>query len=75
MYTPLMLKSGWGVLGIAMAGLVVTSAPMQQKAEPAFKMVGLQVRTSNSRESTSEGLIGKQWQRLFGAGLIAQIPN
>jgi predicted transcriptional regulator YdeE len=48
---------------------------MQQKAEPAFKMVGLQVRTSNSRESTSEGLIRKQWQRLFGEGLIAQIPN
>jgi predicted transcriptional regulator YdeE len=43
--------------------------------EPAFSMIGLQVRTNNAREASPEGLIGKQWQRLYREGLLAKIPK
>jgi predicted transcriptional regulator YdeE len=40
-----------------------------------FIVVGIAVRTSNAKEITSEGAIGKQWERLMREGLLATIPN
>ena len=41
----------------------------------AFTVVGIAARTSNAREVTAEGIIGKQWGRLMQEGLVAKIPN
>jgi predicted transcriptional regulator YdeE len=41
----------------------------------AFTVVGIAARTSNAREMTAEGIIGKQWGRLMQEGLLAKIPN
>ena len=41
----------------------------------AFTVVGIAVRTSNAREMTANGIIGKQWGRLMQEGLLAKILN
>ena len=41
----------------------------------AFTVVGISARTSNAKEVTPDGVIGKQWGRLFQEGLLAKIPN
>lgn len=43
--------------------------------EGGFTVVGIQVRTSNSKEMTSEGVIGRQWHRFMSEELIEQIAN
>jgi predicted transcriptional regulator YdeE len=40
-----------------------------------FTVVGISVRTSNAKEMTPDGLIGKQWDRLFREGLLDKIPK
>jgi len=41
----------------------------------AFTVIGIAARTSNARELTPKGIIGKQWGRLMQEGLLAKIPN
>jgi predicted transcriptional regulator YdeE len=41
----------------------------------AFTMIGISVRTNNAKERTPDGLIGKQWQRLFQENLLSKIPS
>lgn len=41
----------------------------------AFTVVGIAARTSNAREMTADGIIGKQWGRLMQEGLLAKVPN
>jgi CubicO group peptidase (beta-lactamase class C family)/predicted transcriptional regulator YdeE len=43
--------------------------------QDGFTVVGISARTSNAKEMTADGIIGKQWMRLFQAGLIGKIPN
>jgi predicted transcriptional regulator YdeE len=43
--------------------------------ESGFAVIGIEARTSNAKEMTSEGLIGKQWARFMKDNLAAQIPN
>ena len=50
----------------------VNSKTVQQRA---FTVVGIAARTSNAKEGTPEGVIGKQWQRLRKEGLLGEIPN
>jgi predicted transcriptional regulator YdeE len=40
-----------------------------------FTVVGIAVRTSNTKEATADGVIGKQWERLMKERLLAKIPN
>ena len=40
-----------------------------------FTVVGIAVRTSNAKEMTSDGVIGKQWGRLMSEGLLEKISN
>lgn len=42
--------------------------------QEGFIVVGIAVRTSNAREMTADGVIGKQWARLMQEGLLAKIP-
>lgn len=41
----------------------------------AFTVIGIAARTSNVREMTADGTVGKQWGRLMQEGLLAKIPN
>src|SRR5215469_13184640 len=40
-----------------------------------FTVIGISARTSNAKEVTSDGVIGKMWDRLFEEGVLAKIPN
>jgi len=40
-----------------------------------FAVVGIEARTSNAREMTSEGSIGKIWERFRRQNLAEKIPN
>ena len=40
-----------------------------------FFVIGLAERTSNRREISGQGIIGRQWARLYAEGLLQQIPN
>lgn len=43
--------------------------------QPGFAVIGIAVRTSNAKEMTADGLIGKQWGRLFQDGIMDKIPS
>ena len=43
--------------------------------EPGFTVAGIAVRTSNAKEMSTAGIIGKQWARLMHENLLANIPN
>jgi predicted transcriptional regulator YdeE len=43
--------------------------------QTAFTVIGISARTSNAREMTAEGVIGKSWRRLMQEGLLNKIPN
>lgn len=40
-----------------------------------FSVVGIAVRTSNAKEMTADGVIGKQWGRFMQEGVLGKIPN
>lgn len=43
--------------------------------EAGFSVIGIAERTTNAREMSGEGMIGKQWGRFMQESLLAQIPN
>jgi predicted transcriptional regulator YdeE len=43
--------------------------------QAAFTVVGIAIRTSNAREMTADGVIGKQWGRFMTDSLLAKIPH
>jgi predicted transcriptional regulator YdeE len=51
---------------------IMKPTPIQQTA---FDVIGISVRTNNAKESTGNGEIPKQWQRLFTEGILNQIPD
>jgi predicted transcriptional regulator YdeE len=40
-----------------------------------FTVVGIAARTSNAKEMTGDGVIGKQWARLMQENFVSKIPN
>src|SRR5579863_171727 len=40
-----------------------------------FTVIGIAARTSNAREMTADGIIGKQWGQLMQEGVYGKIPN
>ena len=40
-----------------------------------FTVIGISARTSNAKEVSDEGVIGKMWARLFQEGVLAKVPN
>ena len=64
------------------ASLLMTGMTMSEQAanpklvqKDAFTVIGISCRTSNAKEMSPDGIIGKQWGRLFQEGLVAKIPN
>jgi predicted transcriptional regulator YdeE len=47
----------------------------QMADEKGFSVIGLAVRTNNAKEATPDGVIGKQWDRLFKEGWLEKIPH
>src|ERR1700746_1468238 len=43
--------------------------------EASFSVIGIAERTTNAKEMSGQGVIGKQWARFMQENLIAQIPN
>ena len=41
----------------------------------SFTVIGIEARTSNAKEATPEGIIGKQWQKFFGERVLDRIPD
>jgi predicted transcriptional regulator YdeE len=40
-----------------------------------FSIIGIQIRTSNAKEMTSQGDIPKQWSKFYKEGIADKIPN
>ena len=43
--------------------------------EDGFSIVGIEARTTNAKEMTSVGVIGKQWQKFYQDGIAQKIQN
>jgi predicted transcriptional regulator YdeE len=43
--------------------------------EAGFSVIGIAERTTNAKEMSGEGVIGKEWGRFFQENILAQIPN
>ncbi|HLH03779.1 MAG TPA: GyrI-like domain-containing protein [Bryobacteraceae bacterium] len=59
----------------AVSYLMADQTPPPLAHRDSFVVVGLEARTSNAREMTSDGVIPKLWQQLMGKNLLAKIPN
>jgi CubicO group peptidase (beta-lactamase class C family)/predicted transcriptional regulator YdeE len=44
-------------------------------SQDGFTVIGITARTTNAKEMTPDGVIGKQWMRIFQDGVIGKIPN
>jgi predicted transcriptional regulator YdeE len=43
--------------------------------QSAFSVIGITTRTTNAKEATSDGLIGKQWQKFLREATLEKIPG
>ena len=74
---------GLGVLGLALVSgnnkrqttKDDTESPIKQANVPGFTVIGIAARTDNAKESTSDGVIPKQWQKFFSEGVLPKIPD
>jgi predicted transcriptional regulator YdeE len=60
------------LFGISLGETPVNPRLVQQSG---FTVIGIAVRTSNAKEMTADGVIGKQWARFLQEGVLAAIPN
>lgn len=76
-------RSGRGLRLLSLAVvLLCTNVGMGDSAlnprvvqQSGFTVIGISARTSNAKEMTAGGVIGKQWGRLMQEGLLGKIPN
>jgi predicted transcriptional regulator YdeE len=61
------------LLAVGSAGDTTMNPKIVQ--QPEFTVIGITARTSNAKEMTADGVIGKQWARLMQEGMLAKIPN
>ena len=66
-----------GILGAGISAQSKKGQAMNPKVgeKEAFTVIGIAARTSNAKENTPDGIIGKQWMRLFQEGLLGKIPH
>lgn len=55
--------------------LAAESSGVKVVHQSSFSVIGIEVRTSNAREATSDGVIGKQWEKFFQDETLGKIPN
>jgi predicted transcriptional regulator YdeE len=54
---------------------VFEGEPITRANLPGFLIIGIEVRTTNAKEATADGVISRQWQIFFQEGILAKIPN
>ncbi len=42
---------------------------------PGFKIIGIEVRTSNPEESSGTGKISQTWQKFYSENILSKIPD
>jgi len=72
------MRPGFALLTlISLSAMLIAAESSAPKVvhQNAFSVAGIEVRTSNAKEMTSDGVIGKQWQKIFQEGVLEKIPN
>jgi predicted transcriptional regulator YdeE len=64
-----------GVMTVFAAAGTATEESVKRVEVVGFTVVGIALRTTNAKEATGEGLIGKQWGRFMQEGVLNKIPN
>jgi predicted transcriptional regulator YdeE len=59
------------VIGNAAGGFLQTRITKQAE----FSVIGIEARTNNAREMGKDGMIARQWEKLFGENLLEKIPG
>jgi len=49
--------------------------PITRADIPGFTVIGIEARTTNTKEATADGIVPKQWQKFFHEGILAKIPS
>jgi predicted transcriptional regulator YdeE len=55
--------------------LAQEAAKPKMEDQTSFDVIGISARTNNTAEMGPNGEIPKLWQRLFGEGIVNQIPD
>jgi predicted transcriptional regulator YdeE len=65
------------VAGAVLCGMVQMDGASDIKivTSEAFRVIGIEARTSNAREMTDNGVIPKLWDELVREGVLTRIPN
>ena len=63
---------GWGQTG---SGAKDASMNPKVVEEAGFNVIGIAERTTNAKEMSGGGVIGKQWGRFFQDNILGKIPN
>jgi predicted transcriptional regulator YdeE len=59
----------------AVAGCAAEGDSTRKQHQDGFSLVGFSVRTNNQQEASRDGLVGKQWKRLYQEGGLAKISH
>ena len=62
------------ILATAASILAQTTMPKKVRQD-GFSIIGIEARTTNSREAGDDGVIPKQWQKFFRDGVQDKIAN
>lgn len=62
-------------LALLLAAAAEVTLQPQVAEQPGFTVIGIEARTNNTKEAGSDGIIGKQWQRLMSEHLLESIPG
>lgn len=74
------MMSAYAELGFAAILLTLSAGAGETRStptshQPGFTVIGISARTTNAKEMSGEGVIGKQWDRFMKEGLLSKIPN
>lgn len=79
MFARLLQRSAFAFFALAFLLVTVslgdTTVNPKVVEKPGFTVIGIAARTSNAKEMTTDGVIGKQWANMFQDGVLAKIPN
>ncbi|HTW30158.1 MAG TPA: GyrI-like domain-containing protein [Candidatus Sulfotelmatobacter sp.] len=59
----------------ALALLAAQAPGVKVAHRSGFSVIGIEVRTSNRKELSGDGVIGKQWEKFFQDDVLGKIPN
>lgn len=69
----LLMTSGVAAAAVSAKGERIMKA--KTVSIEGFTIIGIEARTTNAKESSGQGIIGKQWDRFMKEGLLNQISD